>query len=372
MSRVTREQLVGTGVVLTIALMAWLDFQWLGTYRYRVDSPDFLVYYLAARVGASHGWAAIYDPSIFLPLERAIVGPPLPYLNPPELAWIVLPLSWLPYAVSAWIWRGLLLAAGAVSCWLVAPRRGKLLHGLSAIVLLPIFASVAFGQVSLVIVAVVAIAWALLQRDRPWLAGAVLSLLILKPQLAFLVPVSLLLAGYGRVFVAWLSATALLAGSALLTAGPGALDDIAQSLRLVYDLPGPVQLSALHLLPTSLAWLAMAAALIVGIAVVLGVGRRQPSMAIAVGLLTSALVSPYLNFYDVSSAVLAGWLLLGLGARPWFRALLMGGYLALYVAPVLPLLTDSALALCLVLLLARWRSEAAEAQSDMQAGALAA
>src|SRR5260370_38364291 len=68
--------------------------------------PDFYVYYLAARLGRAYGWAAIYDPAVFLPPVTAAVGNPLPYLNPPELAWLVTPLSFLPYPLSAWIWTG--------------------------------------------------------------------------------------------------------------------------------------------------------------------------------------------------------------------------------------------------------------------------
>ena len=99
------------GVIAASLVLALCDVLWLDTYRYAVASPDFFVYYLAAQLGSAHGWTVIYDPSIFLPAERAVVGRPLPYLNPPELAWLVLPLSWLPYAIAAWIWKAILAAA---------------------------------------------------------------------------------------------------------------------------------------------------------------------------------------------------------------------------------------------------------------------
>ena len=78
--------------IATAAIFSFLDLQWLDTLRYRVDFPDFFVYYFAAQLGQAHGWAAMYDPSLFLPAVTTAVGRPLPYLNPPELAWLVLPL----------------------------------------------------------------------------------------------------------------------------------------------------------------------------------------------------------------------------------------------------------------------------------------
>src|SRR5207245_2763545 len=61
-----------------------------------VALPDFYVYHLAARIGLAHGWAAIYDPSLFQPAVTPVVGRYLPYLNPPLLAWLVAPLPLLP------------------------------------------------------------------------------------------------------------------------------------------------------------------------------------------------------------------------------------------------------------------------------------
>ena len=85
-------------------LLAYLDLQWVDTYRYPISTPDFFVYYLAAQIGQAQGWLAMYDSSIFLAAVTPIVGRPLPYLNPPELAWLVVPLAALPYPAAAWVW----------------------------------------------------------------------------------------------------------------------------------------------------------------------------------------------------------------------------------------------------------------------------
>src|SRR5438132_14378627 len=200
---------------------------------------------MAAQLGRTHGWAAIYDPAVFLPPVTAAVGKPLPYLNPPELAWLVTPLSFLPYPMAAGIWTGLLAAAFVFIWYLVAPGRRvvRLIHGVGAAVLLPVFVGVLFGQVSLLVVAAVALSWWFLSTGRPWLAGLALSALILKPQIAFLVPVAFVLSGYGRVVLAWLAVSVPLAIITLLAVGTAVFHHILQSLQSVSAVPGPIQSS---------------------------------------------------------------------------------------------------------------------------------
>ena len=271
----------------------------------------------------------------------AAVGKPLPYLNPPELAWLVTPLSFLPYPPAAWIWTGLLAVAFVLVWYLVAPGRSivRLVHGLGAAVLLPVFVGVLFGQVSLLVVAAVAVSWWLLSRGRPWLAGVVLSAIILKPQIAFLVPLALLLAGYGRVFVAWLAVSVPLAAVTLLATGTEVFHEMSRSLHAVSGVPGPIQSSLLRQLPLPVA--AVGIALVLGVCVlILWRGRGSgPSRPIAVGLIASVLVSPYINFYDLSALVLAAWLVLRTNPPRWQQVVTLGMYVPLYGAPIWPLVT---------------------------------
>ena len=327
---------LGVSVVLAI-----IDLQWSYTLHYKLAQPDFYVYYLAAQLGRAHGWAAIYDPAVFLPPVTAAVGKPLPYLNPPELAWLVTPLSLLPYPLATWIWTGVLAAAFALVWYLAAPGRGltRLIHGLGAAVLLPVFVGVLFGQVSLLVVGAVALTWLLLARERPRLAGLALSALILKPQLAFLVPLALLVAGYGRVFLAWLAVSAPLAVITLLATGTAVFHQISQSLQTVRGVPGPIQSSLLRQLPVPVAVIAIA--LVLGASgFILWRGRGSgPSCPIAVGLIASVLVTPYVNFYDLSALVLAAWLILRTNPPRWQQAVTLGMYAPLYGAPIWPLVT---------------------------------
>jgi hypothetical protein len=336
--RLRREHGITAALGLSVVL-AIIDLQWSYTLHYKLAQPDFYVYYLAAQIGRAHGWAAIYDPAVFLPPVTAAIGKPLPYLNPPELAWLVTPLSFLPYPLAAWIWTGLLAAAFVLVWYLVAPGRRmvRLIHGLGAAVLLPVFVGVLFGQVSLVVVAAVALSWWLLCRGRPWLAGLALSALILKPQIAFLVPLALLLAGYGRVFLAWIAVSVPLAALTLLATGTGVFHQISRSLHLVSGVPGPIQSSLLRQLPLPVA--AVGIALVLGICIVILWRDRGsgPSRPIAVGLIASVLISPY--FYDLSALVLAAWLILQSNPARWQRRVTLAMYVPLYGAPIWPLVT---------------------------------
>jgi hypothetical protein len=327
------------------ALMIILDLQWLNTLHYRVPLADFYVYYFAAQTGQAHGWTAMYDPSTFLPAVTRAVGRPLPYLNPPELAWLVLPLSWLPYSLASLVWGAVLTMALGLTWLVAAPGAGKvrIVHLLAAVTLLPVFVSVLIGQASLITVAIVALAWWLIRHGRPWLAGATLALIFLKPQLAFLVPLALLLAGYWRVFLAWLAVTAALAGIALIAVGTAVFHQVIESLARVHGIPGPVQMSLERQLPLPAAAVGLLLVAAISVIVITRWRQRGASIPIAVGLLASTLASPYVNFYDLSAPLLAAWLILRMNPPQWHRAAMMAMYIPAFLAPIFPLVTVAAL-----------------------------
>jgi hypothetical protein len=335
------RRLPATALVASAALLL-VDLSLSPIFAYRIPQPDFYVYYLAAQIGRTQGWAAMYDPSVFQPAVTMVVGRYLPYLNPPLLAWAVTPLSWLPYGLAARLWTGVLAAALTAGWFIAAPSRRvwRLVHLLSAAAALPVFVSFLFGEVSLVIVAAVAASWWLLERGRPWVAGLVLATVSLKPQIAFLVPVALLLAGHWRVFLSWLGATAVLVAISVLAVGTQAFEHLRQSLALAAGVPGPIQISLLRQAPS----------LIIGVTAIVVVSglflfaswrasRQPPAFSIGIGLLTSMLVTPYLNFYDLAALVLAAWLIWRTDPPTWQRVILVALYVPIYLAPVWPLVT---------------------------------
>jgi hypothetical protein len=183
------------------------------------------------------------------------------------------------------------------------------------------------------------LSWWLLSSGRPWLAGLALSALILKPQVAFLVPVALLLSGYWRVVLAWLVVSVPLAIITLLATGTAVFHHIWASLHAVSGVPGPIQSSLLRQLPMPLAIVGMVLVLAIS-TLILRRGRASgPSLPIAVGLISSVLVSPYVNFYDLSALMLAAWLILRLDPPRWQKAVTLGMYVPLYGAPIWPVVT---------------------------------
>src|SRR2546421_38517 len=117
----------------------------------------------------------------------------------------------------AGLWTGLLLsgfnlyAAAVLAWWVAAPgdRLARAAHLALFLGLFPTAFGLMVGQPVALVAAVLAGSWWAAERNKPVLAGLVLSLTAIKPQVALLVPLCLLVSGHGRVFAAWLAATAV-------------------------------------------------------------------------------------------------------------------------------------------------------------------
>jgi hypothetical protein len=301
-----------------------------------LDDPygnDFRVFYAAAKVGLSAGWSHIYDADLLrsasaaFPIRDQVYDSAHYYVQAPLLAWIVAPLTALPEPAAFVLWTLVGLAAFVVA-WVVAcPFRGlgRITLLLLGLALWSVEESLRFGQPTLLMLALVAVAWQQTHRGRPVVAGALLALAVmLKPQDAFLVPVALLVSGRIPVFLAFVASSAVLAiafSIALGTTGVNAFldatamvqaDPIHQydTLALVFGI-GPV---------TYAAELALGA-----IAMVVAYLRRAELDAVfALGLLGSVMASPHLHQPDYALNLLAAWLVLrtgpGLAHRVWLVA----------------------------------------------------
>ncbi len=291
---------------------------------------DFFLYHLAARIGLANGWAEMYDSSRYIPQLVSESGRWMPYLNPPPVAWLVTPLTLLPYPVALVFWTGLMGAAFVLTWRLVVSgsrlmRFGMLVAGLG---LYLVSMGIRLGQIVMLVVAAVALCWWLLRKNRPWLAGLALSIMLLKPQAAVLVPVVLLLGGYWRTVVAMAAVAAPIAGLSLAAMGASGLSMwwYASSV-VVYRVPG----ETLH----GVSWVVRsqgpaltitAVALLLTLVAAWRCRHRDPTLAIAVGLAGSVLVSPYVQVYDLTALVLSAWLVLRLNPPNWVKALMLIGY----------------------------------------------
>ena len=314
----------------------------------RALEGDFAVYYIFARVGIDHGWGSLYDYAAmrqeWLALGSAFL---YPALYPPPLAWFVAPFAALPFALGYALWNILLVASLFVTWWLTVPPSSRLvrLGHLAFAVALP---SVAFGlllgQVVIVVAAAVSISWWLLRHNRPLAAGLVLSLIALKPQLALMVPVALLVAGQSRVFVGWAAGSLVMLGAALATIGFGGLQTYAILLAGSAHYLGAMMVYPQLTLPGLLGG-ALGAALIQGLVIALTLGlvwRRRGSgleFPFAAGLCASLLIASFLHPQDVAVLLPAAWLWLRMAPRGAERVLGLTGFVAaLALTTPLPLL----------------------------------
>src|ERR1035437_3090535 len=249
---------------------------------------DFHTYEAAARVGLQQGWSHIYDQAPVAVEQKLLVPDEVaqPFISPPTVAWLAAALAPLAYETSFLVWAALSLAAfaGALA-WSASS------HGLARWV--PVAAAVApwwvseavhVGQVVPLVAVGLAVAWRLLREDRNVAAGLVLSLLLLKPNTAFLVPLALLAAGRIRTLAALSASGAAIVVVALLTTGG---DGVADYLN---QLAGPLPLGADALtLGGALGihgGVATALRVVIGVMVLVAAFRvrRSPGLVLVVGI----------------------------------------------------------------------------------------
>jgi Glycosyltransferase family 87 len=176
-----------------------------------------------------------------------------------------------------------------------------------------------------------------MRHDRTVWAGVVLSLLVVKPQLALLVPLCLLVSGHARTFGAWLVATLLIGLVALALLGPDGVARYRDVLALTqtpawditrhFSISGPVGLGPV-LTVTQVAVVAVT---------LLAAWRRRaggPELPMAAGIVGSLLTTPYLGFQDFLMLIVAGWLVLRGGATTWQVGLFVIGYALLQLSLV--------------------------------------
>ncbi|TVQ86518.1 MAG: DUF2029 domain-containing protein [Deltaproteobacteria bacterium] len=149
---------------------------------------DFMQYYAAGHVVRMGDSSHLYDFPHFERLEVELVGekvgPPYFYfITPPFLAWLFVPLAFLPYIVAFSVWTAAgfsMLFAGLR--WLGSDSPWYTL--MWAVTWFPVFATISFGQNALLSFFILVLVYRCWLDDRPFLAGLMLSLIMYKPHLA--------------------------------------------------------------------------------------------------------------------------------------------------------------------------------------------
>ena len=290
---------------------------------------DFHTYLAAALVGMQHGWFEIYDQSLVRSMQGQLVPKQFtqPYLSPPVDSWLAAPLTALPYGLALAVWASVLLLALVLALGWSSSYRGPARVAAVAVAMTPwwVLLAIYVGQIVPLVAAALLVAWRLVKQDREIAAGLVLSVLVLKPNTAVLVPFVLLAAGRWRAFVACAAASAVLAGLSILAIG---LDGVNDYLGSLSRLPG----GATALTLGGAFGLSGTAAMVVRAGIVLAAlvaaftQRGRPGMAMAIGAIASLLTSPYLHNSDLCVFVAAGWIVWH--EAPVWRAALVAMLLA--------------------------------------------
>jgi hypothetical protein len=151
------------------------------------------------------------------------------FLYPPLAADLFRPLAALPYATAKGLFTAAMLAAWIGAGLLVVDRgrpdaaRGRAVFFLASALFFPFYRHLERGQIDLLLLLWLVIAWR--ERARPWVAGAALAASVaFKPTLAGLLPVAWA-CGRGRSALAALAAGAALIGLTALVDGPARLGE---------------------------------------------------------------------------------------------------------------------------------------------------
>jgi len=325
--------------LLCLGLAAVELFRW-GLFLHLPGYTDFGDYYLYARMGLHDGWSTLYDVTVEQREWQALGGvtvlPMFPMIYTPPLAWLVAPFALLPLRLAFPIWATLILALFLWIWTVTAPgsRLTRWTYLAAAIGVFPVAFGLMLAQVMIVVLAAVVGAWWLLGRKHELAAGLLLIVMVVKPQLAFLVPVALLATGYWRAVGVWAVGTVLVVGVALVSLGPDGARFYESRLHAA-SLGAPeflvnASMTVPGLLGRGVAgWLGQA--VMAGLALVAAYRQRHqgPAAPVVAGLIGSLLVTPYLHIEDLTVLFVAAWLYLQMVPPRLGRLLLVLGYAAM-------------------------------------------
>ena len=348
--------------------------------RHDPISVDFHTYLAASQVGLDRGWSHVYDQGL-VAIEQKELAPDQksqPFLSPPTVAFATAPLAAVPYDAAYVIWAVFCFSAfAAAMAWSgVSKGLSRWIAVVGALAPWWVMHAVNVGQVVPLVAAGTLVSWRLLREKREVLAGVALLAIMLKPNTAVLVPFAVLFAGRFRAFASWIGAVVALAVVLLLTFGTGGISDYVTQLR--GPLPNGADDLTLHgALGATGAFALLLRILIVGAVLAASYKLRHSiGLVLALAIVGSLVVSPYLHASDLCMLAAAGFLVWESRPVVSWRAFLVAGWLLaspyIYLKGLSPHLKQwpwFELALLLVILIAAWRPLTAGADSPRQAPA---
>lgn len=320
-------------LVLMALVWAVIIGQWLGgsAGRDSTGAPlgaDFLAFYTGGWLVRNGAVTQLYN----VGQQQSVQAAVLPgadgisaYINPPQYALLLAPLSALPYSAAFAAWTIVMLLATAASIALLRRElpalhdsRGLLACGL-ALLSAPVYFAATAGQntgLSLLLHTLILLA---LVRRYDAVAGVLIALGMIKPQLFVALLPLLFLDRRWRALIAATLSGALIGGATLLWSGPATIAEwlqmlqspmytgevVRQATKMFSWQPFWTLLLGPSTLGTALGWLAAAAVF----AALCRVWRRGDSdimLRYAVTLCGLLVMGPHLFVYDLGLLVLPG------------------------------------------------------------------
>jgi hypothetical protein len=257
----------------------------------------------------------------------------LAYPEGPWLAFALVPVTSLPWPVAYALFAvllGLILLAASFGTFTLLgwPRRRAALAAGCTLLSAVGFINLFMGQVSVLVFGAFMAAWLLARRRRPWLAGAVLALVWVKPNIGLPLPLVLALLEPGvarRMIGGFMAASAAIFGVAFTVLGTGFFEwplQVPRMWQAVQGLQPDIASIESFFYPGLSGWIKTAALLLTLLAAILYGGwalRRAPDAHTrGLTLLIIWLFAlPFVQSYDLILLLPAIALLLGPRLDGW-------------------------------------------------------
>ena len=212
------------GLAAAASIFAWLVYLTsfahpgeFGTMDFRGVGTDWMVYHAVAQNYLSGHMAIIYHGQLLTAYVNHHYAPWLhgmlsyrAWIYPPTYLLVIVPFGYLGFPLSYALFQ--ITTAACLIAAIATVERGRAARLVPLATLLSPGAAmnVLCGQNAFLIAALL-VAGISLEKKRPILAGAILGLASMKPQLALLVPVALAATGRWRVLAAMIASALLLA-----------------------------------------------------------------------------------------------------------------------------------------------------------------
>jgi hypothetical protein len=204
---------------IVLALSAAFSLTYFGIWAYRLEGiNDFFVFWSAARWLVEHGFSLqIYDFDTFLNFQRSLVEQPIgryrPFAYPPSGLMLFAPLGALGQVLAAILFLGTTL-----TLYLVVMAWGNWRKPLAMLASPAVLMNVVIGQNGFLSAGLLVGGLHLATR-RPLIAGVLIALLTIKPQLGILVPFALIAARQWSCLIAATVATLLFIAVSIAVGG---------------------------------------------------------------------------------------------------------------------------------------------------------